>query len=199
MRRELKMFIPGILLLVLLACNLPTMIPATGAPTPTGPVSLGTITIPALTGTPAAGSTQPVTEATPGGQGATCTYKAVFVDDVTIPDNSVIPAGQAFVKTWRVRNEGTCIWGPTGHNLHALAFTSGEQMGAPVEVPLPAEVRPGDTVDVSVTMQAPTAAGRYTSNWLFRVDGDPAGVNWVGVGDKRSDPLFVIIRVEDRD
>jgi len=30
----------------------------------------------------------------------TCTYRATFVADVTIPDNTVIPPGTSFVKTW---------------------------------------------------------------------------------------------------
>src|SRR5512141_335890 len=40
-----------------------------------------------------------------------CTYRAAFAGDMTIPDNSVIAPGAAFVKTWRLRNDGTCVWG----------------------------------------------------------------------------------------
>lgn len=196
----------SLLALVQLACNLPTMVPATGGVVGTGtpgalfptidPLVTGTEVIPpVVTATLDGGAGQPVEGPTPGGQGADCTYKATFVEDVTIPDNTIVPAGQSFVKTWRVRNDGTCTWGPTGQYLHALAFTSGDQMGAPAEVPLPSTVEPGQSVDVSVTMQAPTAPGTYISSWLFRVDGDPAGVNWVGIGENGDQPLYALIRV----
>jgi hypothetical protein len=118
-----------------------------------------------------------------------------FISDVTIPDNTTIPAGQEFVKTWRVRNDGTCTWGPTGRNLHAIAYTSGNPLGAPAEVPMPRDVAPGETVDLSVTMRAPTEPGTYLSSWLLRVDGDPSGVNWVGIGPENDQPLYALIRV----
>lgn len=199
MRRMRKVFFLCLLGgLVSMACNLPTMIEATGVPRGT-PVP-GTETPPAApTALPEAATVTPAPAVTPGGQGAECTYKAVFVEDVTIPDNSVVPKGQSFVKTWRVRNEGTCTWGPVGRNLHALAFTSGEDLNAPAEVPLPGDVPPGSEVDISVTMQAPGEAGRYISNWLFRVDGDASGIHWVGVGEKGADPLYAMIRVLEGD
>src|SRR5512138_2778546 len=33
-----------------------------------------------------------------------------FVADVTIPDGTVMTPNQAFTKTWRVKNVGTCAW-----------------------------------------------------------------------------------------
>ena len=41
---------------------------------------------------------------------ADCVNKATFVSDVSFPDNSNVTGGTAFTKTWRVRNDGTCIW-----------------------------------------------------------------------------------------
>lgn len=204
------LMVTGLLALVQLACNLPTMAPeANGTPgVGTGTPGAGTLSPtfdqlltgtapnPSLaTATVGPGTGQPVDGPTPGGQGANCIYKATFVEDVTIPDNTTIPAGQNFVKTWRVRNDGTCTWGPTGHNLHALAFTSGNQLGAPEEVPLPSNVEPGQSLDVSVTMRAPTVPGTYLSSWLFRVDGDAAGVNWIGIGPNGDQPLYALIKV----
>ena len=37
-------------------------------------------------------------------------FDARYVADVTVPDNTQLDNGEAFVKTWRVRNAGTCDW-----------------------------------------------------------------------------------------
>jgi hypothetical protein len=90
-----------------------------------------------------------------------------WVADVTIPDETVIQPGESFVKTWRVRNSGTTTWGAG----YTLAFFADEQMGGPQSVPLP-PARPGETVDVSVRLVAPTDAGMHKSTWKGR---DPQG------------------------
>jgi hypothetical protein len=89
--------------------------------------------------------------------------EARYVADMTIPDGTVIQPGDTFVKTWRIRNSGETTWG-TGYTL---AFFGDEQMGAPDSVPLPA-ARPGDVVDVSVTLRAPEAAGVHRTTWKAR-------------------------------
>jgi hypothetical protein len=141
------------------------------------------------------GTTGGTTGGTSGGDGA-CTFKVTYVNDVTIPDDTVIAAGSTFVKTWLVRNDGTCTWGPNGYALHALAFTGGSQMGAPGVIPLHANVQPGQTIDVSVTLTAPSAPGTYYSDWMFRVDNAPNGVGPnVGVGSGGDQPLYARIKV----
>jgi hypothetical protein len=92
-----------------------------------------------------------------------CIYNATFVTDVTIPDNTQVVSGAEFVKTWRLRNSGTCDWGEG----FQLAFVEGEQMGdlASVSVPLtPA----GATADVTVRLQAPQEPGTYRGYWRMR-------------------------------
>lgn len=198
MRQNSKIFwLVLALALVPLACNLPT-IPETGAEAGTvtpmfpGTPGLDTAFPPLFTTTPDAGNgsaTQPAQE-------DSCVYRMTFLSDVTIPDNTVIPAGQSFIKTWRIRNDGTCVWGP-GQTVHSLAHTGGERLNAPEQVPLPALVQPGETVDISVTMQAPAEEGRYVSSWMLRVDGEPSGRNWLGVGPDGDQPLYALIRVGD--
>ncbi len=128
--------------------------------------------------------------------GETCTYRATFLGDATIPDDSLMAAGSMFVKTWRVRNDGTCTWGPSNHGLHAMAFTGGSQMGAPSVIPLHDTVRPGETADISITLVAPQTPGTYTSSWMLRVDNDSnaAGPN-IGVGPDGDQPLYARIRI----
>jgi len=85
---------------------------------------------------------------------------ASFVADVTYPDGSEVTPEQDFVKTWKVKNTGTCIWG-TGY---AVIFAYGERMSGVAE-PLPAAVAPGEEVEVSVRFKAPTNTGEFTSTW----------------------------------
>lgn len=180
-----------ILALAGLACNAPARIPLTGLGGTPGPTRATTPGTPAVvTGTPGTG--------TPGGQGdGACTYKITFVSDVSVPDDTQMTPGQTFVKTWKVKNDGTCTWGPSGYALHGLTFTGGDQMGGPDLVPLPQVVNPGDTVDVSVPMTAPNTPGTYTGQWMFRVDNDPNGVGPnVGLQPEGKGALFVRIVVK---
>ncbi|RPJ38083.1 MAG: hypothetical protein EHM21_17365 [Chloroflexi bacterium] len=163
-----------------LACNAPVPIPLTGTGATITPVRIGT------PGTPPAGTQT----------GADCTNKVTFINDVTFPDNTHVSAGQAFTKTWRVRNDGTCPWGPTGYPVSALVHTGGDPMGGPEEVPLAGVVQPGDTADISVPLTAPATPGSYVSQWMFKVN-DSAGVTQtIGVGENGDGPLYVQIVVE---
>ena len=94
--------------------------------------------------------------------------QAEFWADVTIPDGTDFDPGEGFSKVWRLRNSGTNTWTPE----YALAFSTGEQMSAPGEVPLSANVAPGATVDISVDMIAPQTGGAYLGYWKMR---NPAG------------------------
>ena len=71
--------------------------------------------------TPTAGATpSPTSTGLPD-----CTDRATLVRDVTLPDGTVVPPGAGFVKTWRLRYTGTCVW----DSSYALVFVSGEALG----------------------------------------------------------------------
>ncbi len=106
---------------------------------------------------------------------------AEFWADVTIPDGTDFNPGDPFTKIWKLRNSGTNTWTPE----YSLAFFTGDQMSAPVEVPIGANVAPGDTTDVAVDMVAPDANGSYTGYWKMK---DPAGEFF-------EYPVFVMIDV----
>lgn len=94
--------------------------------------------------------------------------RAAWVKDVTIPDGTAITPNTSFVKTWRLRNDGTCTW----TTAYKLVFISGDSMGAAASIPLTASVAPGQEVDLSVTFKSPGVAGTYKSNWkLQNADG----------------------------
>ncbi len=112
---------------------------------------------------------------------------AQFVSDITIPDGTYITAGAAFVKTWRLKNVGTCTWDTS----YSLVFDSGTQMGGTSAVPMPKLVAPGQSVDLTVTMTAPTAAGTYRGYWKLRSSSGQA----FGIGASHSSAFWVEIRV----
>jgi hypothetical protein len=115
---------------------------------------------PTPTGAPTADPT-PVTD-------ASCETSARFVEDVTVPDDSLFNSGVKFTKTWRMRNDGECRW-EAGTKW---VFVGGNLMGAqsPIEMEL---AEPGRIVDVSVDMVAPASPGTYRSDWrLQRPNGD---------------------------
>ncbi|MBN1810283.1 MAG: hypothetical protein JXA14_00450, partial [Anaerolineae bacterium] len=104
---------------------------------------------------------------------AGCTLDSQYVADVTVPDGTVMSPGAAFVKTWRVRNSGTCDW-EAGYEL---AFVSGEQMDGPASVPLPAVAAGGET-DVSASLVASSSYGTHKGTWRIRAtDGTTFGTS----------------------
>ena len=138
-----------------------------GVNTPTGVPVLPSVTlpptntaIPTLTPLPSATPVPPTATNVP----VPCD-RAGFVDDITIDDNTEIPAGTTFVKTWRLKNTGTCTW----TSSYALIFYSGDAMSGPAAAPLTsATVPPGSTIDVSVTLIAPLTTGTYRGEWRLR-------------------------------
>jgi len=104
-----------------------------------------------------------------------------FVQDVNVPDMTVMAPGQDFLKTWLVRNIGTCPWG-TGYGLVYGGYTT--QMNGQA-VPLNIVVNPSETVEVSVRFRAPTQPGEYLSAWRMA---NPSGVPF-------GKPIFVKIIV----
>ena len=85
---------------------------------------------------------------------------AIFVSDLTIPDNTVENPGESFVKTWVLQNTGSCTWG-SGYTLN---FVSGTRMGG-TNTSVGSLVAPGEQAQISVTMTALTTAGEYTGAW----------------------------------
>jgi hypothetical protein len=121
---------------------------------------------------------------------ATGCYQAYFVADISVPDNTQMTKGQTFTKTWRIRNNGTCTW--TGD--FDIVYTSGTNLASVSSVDLPKEVKPGETVDISIPMTAPSSDGSYRSSWLIKAsNGYSFGVN--GNANSAGVPIFALIRV----
>ena len=161
----------------------PGGVPAASAtPLPTStPIPANT---PIATFTPAATRVPPTATAVP----VPCNA-AWFIEDVTIPDWSTLAAGEQFVKTWQVKNVGTCSW----NKNYSIFFFGGSKLSAASSVAFPKSVNPGETVNLSVSMVAPSDTGSFTGSWLLESDN---GVEF-GVGYNFNVPLTVNIKVKE--
>ncbi len=97
---------------------------------------------------------------------------AEFVDDVTIPDYSEVPAGSGVIKTWRFKNLGPCTWTTGYHVVFSYMSDTGKDgvLTPPGPAAFPNSVEPGETVDLTVTITAPTKADGYIL--VFRLQND---------------------------
>lgn len=121
------------------------------------------------TTTPEADSaTPPAPAGNPG-----CVPSAQLVSE-NPPDETLLSPGEYFWKTWTFLNTGTCYW-TTEYNM---VFWDGEQMGGLTSYPFSDDVAPGETFDISVYLQAPTAEGITAGYWRFKT---PWG-EYFGVG-----------------
>ncbi|MGH2625805.1 MAG: NBR1-Ig-like domain-containing protein [Anaerolineales bacterium] len=157
-----------------------------GAATPVPTIPFPTPVVPSVTSPPATAAppTDTPVVATPG---PACLNRAEFVRDVTIRDNSRVGRGESFVKTWRLRNSGTCTW----DERYLVAHIGGPLMSAPTSLPLAGPVRPGQEMDLSVPFLAPVGDGTYRSDWMIL---GPAGA-FFGVGEEGDLPFYVQIVV----
>jgi hypothetical protein len=117
------------------------------------------------TDTPTFTPTSTSTSSTPlaTGSGAVPTvscYGLILVSDVTIPDNTPMVPGQTFIKTWKVKNTGTCNW-DAGFKF---VFTTGDAMGGAALV-LDKPVSLGAEVELSIAMTAPNKTGQVRGHW----------------------------------
>ena len=140
-----------------------TPMPATDTPAPAPQVT---------------GSATPTTVAAAGGGGVSnagkpC-YTMTFIGDVTISDGMIIAPGTTFTKTWRVRNDGNCVW----DTRYTLVLDKGDNLGTATSYPIAKPVYPGDTVDFSIPMTAPTNPGTYNGYYhILTPFGGPVGVS----------------------
>jgi tetratricopeptide (TPR) repeat protein len=96
-----------------------------------------------------------------------------FVADVTIPDGTVVDAGESFTKIWRVRNDSAVTW--EGYRLREMAGGAwiNDNFATSVDQPVP-DTAPGDTVDIELVITAPAQTGSYTGYWqIVNADGVP--------------------------
>jgi len=87
---------------------------------------------------------------------------ARFVKHVTVPENSELPPGREFVKTWRFRNEANKPW-PVA-KLQFVGKSEDDRLAEQSTYDA-GTLAPGQEKDISINMKTPTLPGRYVSNW----------------------------------
>ena len=122
---------------------------------------------------------------------ATCTNKVEFIADVTVPDGAVIAGGETFLKTWKVRNAGTCAW-PAGIGGYKLVWVGGDQMGAK-EFDVLVSCPPMQETTLPIYLTAPLQPGKYKGEWMLK-----SGYNQqiFGLGPTGDKPFWVEIEVK---
>jgi hypothetical protein len=110
-----------------------------------------------------------------------------FVADVNVPDGTTFNPSTAFVKTWRLKNIGTCTW----TTAYSLMFLKDDHMGGPASIALPNNVAPGQTIDLSVNLTSPAAVKHYRGYWILR----NASSTQFGYGPNANNAFWVDINV----
>ena len=105
----------------------------------------------------------PVTSGAIANNPANCYNGMQFVGDVSIPDRTVLKPNLSAVKTWNIKNTGTCTWDST----YSFNYVKGSVFG-PTTVVINKLVGPGETYEVSVTFNTPAANGEYTAWWQMQ-------------------------------
>jgi hypothetical protein len=208
MKNKLPLLPLTALLLSILACNLsldavptlsqqqtlaaggnttPGVLPGDNPVVPAGPADTPTNTmLPTVTwtGTPLPSPTYtPTVTQTP----VPCNW-VQFITDVTIADNWETTPNDHFIKTWRLKNIGSCTW----TSGYALVFDHGDQMNAPAAQQLtPGTVPPGGTIDVSVELLSPAATGTYQGYFKLRASDSSV----FGIGPAANGAFWVKIKV----
>jgi|GEM_PF-2318187 len=135
----------------------------------------------------------PTLEATsaPAATRSACIDSAAFVTDVTIPDDTILDSNNAFTKTWRLKNTGSCTWDSSYLVAYIWGATMSQQPGYWI-MKQGQIITPGQTVDVSVGMISPVDNGNYVSYWgLKKVDGPFVPI----AGGANGDSFYLKIKV----
>lgn len=111
-----------------------------------------------------------------------CSNNLLFIEDLTIPDGTLVTPGASIEKQWKVENNGTCNW----DERYRVKLIAGVEMGAKVDQALyPA--RSGTQSTIRIVFTAPDEIGNYRSAWqAFSPEDLPFG-----------DPFFIEIVVEN--
>ena len=128
-----------------------------------GPIPTATLSSTATNGGGISSTTQPAF--------GSCSDNLTFLEDLTYPDHTPAFPGQALEKKWKVRNSGSCDWGPE----YSFRWVEGAVLSTRQVFALyPATA--GSEAVLSVLLTAPFDPGEYVSHFrAFTPLGDPFG------------------------
>jgi len=90
--------------------------------------------------------------------------RARFIAHVSVPDGTAVAPSECFIKTWRVRNDGTTGW-PEGTRF--VFLHKSDSLGGPAQLTLNQSVQVGQEIEVSLQLTAPEKEGLYEGHWRF--------------------------------
>jgi len=164
-----------VLVLVMLACNLPilgvgnhaggqvaTAVAKTMAAMNSQPAKIPTQSprLPTLTSFPTQTNAFVPTQIFPPTTTPLPCNWATLVNE-TYPDRTTLNVNTAFNKSWRIRNSGTCTW----NTNYRIVFYSGNSLGGPASRNFTQIVRPGETMDIILPLKVPSTPGTYKGVW----------------------------------
>lgn len=188
LRPEKRLFlIILVIIFIALACSLPgsdqndndntppNEPPATNTPVPDEPDEPDAPTTPTDTSAP-----PPPPTATPTEAPVVCEPDSEFVEDLNIPDGTLIAPGTTFTKTWEIENDGTCTW-TSEYSWEQLDRSGNKLQASVLAMPIPSEVAPGGTLEITVTLTlsaTATVGERYDAFFQMRSpDGELFGTH----------------------
>jgi len=95
-------------------------------------------------------------------------------------DQSKLNPGAPFKVTWTFKNVGTTTWTTS----YSAKFWSDNLMGSPDTIKFSKEVKPNDTIDITMSFTAPSSIGSVKSSWWLQ---NADGVNFF--------PFYITIEV----
>jgi hypothetical protein len=111
--------------------------------------------------------------------GETCKPNSQFLEDVTIPDGTEVVAGEPFIKTWSLRNSGTCTW-DSNYQLVQIDADGNLLTANPRAINLP-RTAPGKKAELSVSLtvspDAPVGSQQRAEFQLHAPNGELFGIN----------------------
>jgi hypothetical protein len=110
-----------------------------------------------------------------------CSNLLTYLEDLTIPDGTVVHPGENLDKRWLIQNNGSCNW----NENYRLKLISGSALGVPEEQALyPA--RGGTQAVIRILFTVPNKPGLQRSAWqAFTPQGEAFG-----------DPIYIEVSIE---
>lgn len=91
-------------------------------------------------------------------------YNSALVSE-SIPSGTKLDPGEAFTKTWEIKNTGSCDW----NGEFRITFVGGDLLGSDT-TKIRQRVPAGSTANISLDMVAPSTSGEVTSSWQMAND-----------------------------
>ncbi len=177
------LWVSVILFMIMNGCTTTNQPPTVQLSTHT-PVPTVIPVFPSLSPPPTVDQATPTSTAATNSNSVSATDKASFISE-NYPDNSMLKPDEKFVKTWKIKNTGTATW-TTAYTMVLTAAPQGDTLGGPPQTHFPQETLPGQTLDLSLSLAAPSTPGTYTVYWTLKDEhGDTIPVDgsnlWVKV------------------